>query len=156
MRAAEYLTEQDVPFEALPHPPAYSAQKLAKALRVKGGEVAKAVLLHGPGGYFLAVLPATRQADLAALAAQQGGPVRLADAAEVAAVFRDCEWGAVSAFGNLYGLPTLLDEGISADMWIVVEAGSHVEAVRLSCRDFERLAGTRRSKIARKAVPLPG
>jgi Ala-tRNA(Pro) deacylase len=150
MRIADYLAEQHVPFESLPHPPAFSAQKLAKYLHVKGSEVAKAVLLHGPRGYFLAVLPATHYAELEVLAANQGGSVRLAGAEEVVQVFRDCEWGAVSPFGNLYGLPTLLDANMTPDMWIVVEAGSHVEAVRLSCRDFERIAGSVRVAFARK------
>jgi Ala-tRNA(Pro) deacylase len=150
MRIADFLAEQQISFESLPHAPAFSAQKLAKYLHVKGGEVAKAVLLHGPQGFFLAVLPATHQADLAVLAAHQGGEVRLAAGDEVTRVFRDCEWGAVSPFGNLYGLPTLLDAGITPDMWIVVVAGSHVEAVRLSCRDFERLAGSVRLAFARK------
>jgi Ala-tRNA(Pro) deacylase len=150
MRIAEFLAEQQVSFESLPHPPAFSAQKLAKYLHVKGSEVAKAVLLHGPRGYFIAVLPATRNSDLEALSAHEGGNVRLADADEMVRVFRDCEWGAISPFGNLYGLPTLLDASITPDMWIVVEAGSHVEAIRLSCRDFERIAGTVRVALARK------
>ena len=132
MRIAEYLAEQQVPFESLPHPLAFSAQKLARCLHVKGSEVAKALLLHGPKGFFMAVLPATHHADLPALEAHMGAPVRLASAEEMVSVFRDCEWGAVSPFGNLYGLPTLLDASMTAEMWIVVEAGSHVEAVSLS------------------------
>jgi Ala-tRNA(Pro) deacylase len=150
MRVADYLAEQHVPFESLPHPPAFSAQKLAKYLHVKGSEVAKAVLLHGPRGYFVAVLPATHQIDLQVLAAHEDGPIRLADADEMVRLFCDCEWGAISPFGNLYGLPTLLDANMTPDMWIVVEAGSHMEAVRLSCRDFERVAGTVRLAFARK------
>src|ERR1700733_6726604 len=98
MRIAEFLTEQDIPFESLPHAPAFSAQKLAKYLHVKGSEVAKAVLLHGSGGFFLAVLPATHQADLDVLAHHRSGPVRLASEEEMVGVFRDCEWGAVSPF----------------------------------------------------------
>jgi Ala-tRNA(Pro) deacylase len=156
MRIAEHLAEQQVSFESLLHPPAFSAQKLAKVLRVRGSEVAKAVLLHGPGGYFLAVLPATHQVDLVVLAEHQGGGVYLATTEEVAAVFLDCEWGSVSPFGNLYGVPTLLDAGITPEMWIVVEAGSHVEAVRLSCRDFERLAGSLRVAFARKNLDTEG
>jgi Ala-tRNA(Pro) deacylase len=150
MRIADYLTEQRVPFESLPHPPAYCAQKRAKYLHVKGSEVAKAVLLAGPPGLFLAVLAATHQVDLGALEAHLGGPVRLADEGEMVRVFRDCEWGALSPFGNLYGLPTLLDASLTPQMWIVVEAGSHMEAVRLSCRDFERLAGPVRLTFARR------
>ncbi len=148
MGVAEYLADQHVPFETLPHAPAYSAQKLAKYLHVSGAQVAKAVLLHGPGGLFIAVLPATHHIDLGRLARMRGGPVRLATTEEIVATFVDCEWGVVSPFGTLYGVPTLLDESIEPSGWIVAEAGSHMDAVKLSARDFARLAGGERGSFA--------
>src|SRR5437764_6674925 len=138
MRIAEYLSERRVAFEYLPHPLAFTAQKRAKWLRVSGHLVAKAVLLHGPDGPLLAVLPATHHVDTYELARHLGGSVRLATEGEVAHHFRDCEWGVVPPFGNLYGLPTLLDESVPPDASLVLEAHTHVDAVRLSCRDFER------------------
>jgi Ala-tRNA(Pro) deacylase len=150
MRIDSFLAERAVPFEPLAHPPAFSAQKRAKHLHVPGAQVAKAVLLRGPAGHLLAVLPATHQVDTARLARELGGPVRLADDREVAEVFRDCEWGVVPPFGTLYGLPTLLDESIAPDALIVLEGHTHVEAVRLLCRDFERLERPRRLAFARK------
>ena len=45
----------------------------------------------------------------------------------------------VPPFGTLYGLPTLLDAALRPDSLIAFEAHTHVEAVRLRCRDFERL-----------------
>ena len=70
---------------------------------------------------------------------------------EAARTFRDCEWGVVPPFGNLYGLPTLLDESITPDMVIVLAVYTRVEAIRLTGRDFERLARPRRLRFARKA-----
>src|SRR5207302_4836420 len=105
MRVADFLATQDVPFETLLHPPAYTAQKRARFLHLPGREVAKVVLLHGPGGYVLAVLPATHHLDPERVALALGGPVRLADDDEIARVFCDCEWGVVPPFGTLYGLP---------------------------------------------------
>jgi Ala-tRNA(Pro) deacylase len=150
MRTDDYLTEQRIDFERLPHPPAYSAQKRAKYLRLPGQQVAKSVLLSGPSGYLLAVLPATHRVDTRRLSEQLGGPVRLADDGEIANVFRDCEWGVVSPFGKRYGLDTLLDDGIAADAPIVLETHSQFEAVRLLCRDYERLENPRRLPFARR------
>jgi Ala-tRNA(Pro) deacylase len=150
MRVEQFLSQQHVPFETLVHPPAFTAQKRAKYLGIPGQQVAKCVLLHGPSGYLLAVLPATYHVDTAALADDLGGPVRLADEEEIAAVFRDCEWGVVAPFGSLYGLATVLDESLSADTLLVFEANSHAEALRLRCRDFERLEGPRRLRFARR------
>src|SRR5262249_50872662 len=145
MRLVEYLDEQCVPFQSLLHPPAFTAQRLAKYLRIQGSRVARAVLLHSPDGYVLAGVPAPHRIALPRLASFWGGPMRLASQSEAARVFRDCEWGVVSPFGNLYGLPTLIDTSLGPDTWIVLEAGTHLEAVLLSCADFERRSG---------AVPL--
>ncbi len=144
MRVSDFLAEHQVAFESLLHPPAYCATKRAKYLRVPGSQVAKSVLLAGPDGCFLAVLPATHQVDTQRLAQELGGPVRLATDREIAEVFCDCEWGVVLPFGRLYGLATVLDEELAPDAWIVFEGNSHFEAVRLRCRDFERLEEPRR------------
>src|SRR5947209_4874705 len=112
MRIAEFLAQQQVPFQPLLHAPASSAQRRARYLGVPGDEVAKAVLVLGPAGPALAVLSARQTLDLGALADRLGGTVRLATRAEAARYFGDCEWGVVPAFGNLYGLPTFLDSAL--------------------------------------------
>jgi Ala-tRNA(Pro) deacylase len=149
MRMNQYLEEQQVPFETLLHPPAFTAQRRAKYLRVPGRQVAKSVLFKGPDGYFLAVLPATQQVDTRRLAEHLGGPVRLANRDEVAAVFTDCEWGVAAPFGTQYGLPIFLEESLPGDLAIVLELHTHFEAVRLRCRDYERLEHPRRLRFAR-------
>ncbi len=144
MSVPYFLTEERVAFETLWHPPAFTAQKRAKYLRLPGEQVAKSVLLRGPRGFVLAVLPATRHVDTYALAAALEGPVRLATPDEITDVFRDCEWGVVPPFGARYGLQTLLDDSLDADAMIVLEVNAHNEAIRLRCGDFERLENPRR------------
>src|SRR6516165_7165393 len=136
VRIAEFLAQQRVDFESLPHAPAYTAQQLAKHLRVSGAEVAKCVLLRGPGGYILAVLPATHQVDTDRLRVALGGLVRLAIEEEITEVFRDCEWGVVPPFGTLYGLKTIIDESLRPDMMMVFEGHSRFQAIRMRCTDF--------------------
>jgi Ala-tRNA(Pro) deacylase len=153
MRIAEFLARQQVAYEAVPHPPAFTAQQRAKSLRVSGAQVAKCVLLRGPAGFLLAVLPATHHIDTDLLARDLGGPVRLATDQEIAEVFRDCEWGVVPAFGTLYGLPTLLDDSLSPAALLVLETHTHVDAVRLRCCDFEHLERPRRLRFARRSEP---
>jgi Ala-tRNA(Pro) deacylase len=149
MRIADFLTDQRVTCEYLPHPPAFTAQKRAKYLHVSGERVGKSVLLVGPAGSLLAVLPATHQIDLKSLEMALDGPVRLATGRELSEVFRDCEWGVAPPFGRLYGLETLLEESISPDVWLAFETHSHMEAVRIRCGDFERLERPRRLRIIR-------
>jgi Ala-tRNA(Pro) deacylase len=149
MRVLQFLAEQQIVFEPLVYPPAFTAQKRAKHLGISGKQVAKTILLAGPEGYFLAVLPATHQVDTSVLAQALGGPVRLAADDEIGEVFRDCEWGVVAPFGTLYGLTTWLDESLAPESWIVFEANTHAEAIRMRCSDFERLEQPRRLRFAR-------
>lgn len=151
MRISDYLTEWRIDYERLSHPPAYSAQKRAKYLRMPGRQVAKSVLLFGPPGYLLAVLPATHRIDTKSLARLLGGPVRLANDREIADVFRDCEWGVVSPFGRRYGIATLLEESIQSDAPLVLETHTQFESIRLLCRDFERVEKPRRLPFALRA-----
>jgi len=149
MRVPQFLTDQQVVFETVPHAPSYTAQKLAKHLRVSGRQVAKSVLLFGADRYYVAVLPAALRVDLAVVSERLSVTVRLAGEHEVVRLFSDCEWGAVTPFGHLYGLTTLLDTSIASDTVIAFEAGRHVEAIRMICRDFERLERPVRFSFAR-------
>lgn len=151
MRVPLFLAEQRVAFETLVHPPAFSAQKRAKFLGVPGEQVAKSVLLAGPHGYVLAVLPATHHLDGALLEHALGGPVRLASAREIAEVFRDCEFGVAVPFGTLYDVPTLLDDSIAPETVMIFEGHAHHETIRMRCADFERLEHPRRVHIACRA-----
>jgi Ala-tRNA(Pro) deacylase len=144
MRITTMLTDRQVSFEQLPHPPAFSAQKRAKYLRVSGSRVAKSVLLHGPEGFFVAILPASYRIDTVELSRALGGPVRLATSKEIRTIFLDCEWGVVPPFGRLYGLPTILDDSFPAEDWIVFETHTHMTSIRLRCVDFEHLEQPRR------------
>jgi Ala-tRNA(Pro) deacylase len=144
MHLGDYLQGLDIAHEYLPHPPAFSAAKRAKYLHVPGCQVAKCVLLRGPAQFLLAVLPATQQVSTELLATALGGPVRLADDEELAATFRDCEWGVVPPFATLYGLEAVLEAAIDPEAELVFEGQTHVEAIRLRCRDFERLEHPRR------------
>jgi Ala-tRNA(Pro) deacylase len=153
MRVLQFLAEQQINYEPIVHPPAYTAQKRAKYMGISGKQVAKALLMAGPDGYFLAVLSATCHVDTQALAAQLGGPVRLAADEEIGEVFEDCEWGVVAPFGRLYGVPTILDDALAPDSWIVFEAHTHAEAIRMRCADFEQLEQPRRLRFASPCVP---
>jgi Ala-tRNA(Pro) deacylase len=54
-------------------------------------------------------------------------------------IFPDCETGAMSPFGNLYGLPVYVDTHLAREPELVFQAGNHTEAVRVHWADFKRL-----------------
>jgi Ala-tRNA(Pro) deacylase len=65
--------------------------------------------------------------------------VRLATEEEFVAVFDDCEPGAEPPFGNLYGIPTFMDEHLRARRRIVCRDGSHTRTISLDVVDYVRL-----------------
>jgi Ala-tRNA(Pro) deacylase len=149
MRVAEFLADQHVNFEEMLHPPAFTSQKLAKSLHVSGRHVMKSILLVGPRGFFLAVLPASKLIDLPRLGAHLEGPVRLATVPELGEHFPDCEFGALMPFGRLYDLPTILEATIPLAATIVFEAQRHAVAIRMFCRDYVKLEHPERLAFAR-------
>ena len=139
MRLSQYLTEQNASFEAMMHPPAFTAQKRARFLRVPGRQVIKCVLLASGTRFLLAILRSTDHVDIPALEKFMGAPVRLATEADLAEQFCECEPGAVTPFGSLYGVRTLLEDSIQPEHVILFEAEQHAMAIRMKCRDFEAL-----------------
>ena len=148
MRVSQYLSDHQVMFEEMVHPPAFTSQKLARFLHITGRRVVKSILLKGPTGFFLAVLPAPQLIDLAGLSQHFGGPVRMATVEELSERFPDCEWGAVMPFGRLYGMMTILEATIPLDATIVFEAQLHAVAIRMQCRDYVRLEHPERLQFA--------
>jgi Ala-tRNA(Pro) deacylase len=66
--------------------------------------------------------------------------VRLADESEMAKLFPDVEVGAEPPFGNLYNLPTVVDEHLATDDEIVFQAGDHRHAIRMKYAEYAKLA----------------
>jgi Ala-tRNA(Pro) deacylase len=140
MNVTEYLSGEGVCFEVHEHPPAYTAQEVAAREHVSGNLLAKAVLVKARRGAALCVLPASYKLDMKKVAKAMGvRKVSLADEKELAEAFPDVEVGAEPPFGNLYDLPTLVDEHLAGDEQIVFQAGDHRHAVSMNYADYARL-----------------
>ena len=77
--------------------------------------------------------------------------VRLADEAEFADTFADCDLGAMPPFGNLYGLPVYVDATLAEDETIYFQAGTHTDTMSLEYADFARLVQPSVADFARHA-----
>ena len=137
MKLEQFLTDQQVPFERLPHRTAYTANRIAQLLHVPGKEMAKSVLLRSKRGYVLAVLPATCQVDLNRLGNDIGEEqLSMASEAEMDQIFHDCERGAIPPFGSQYRVMTVVDDSLTSERRIVFEGQNHEEAIRMAFRDY--------------------
>jgi|GEM_PF-349320 Ala-tRNA(Pro) deacylase len=144
MTVLDLLQSCHVEHEVFNHPPAYSAQRRAKILHTRGHCVVKCLLMTGPFGRFLALLPADRRVHFPTLSRELGGKVTLARPEELEPLFLECEGGVVPPFGRPFGLGMVLDDSILSTETIVVEGRHHMEAIRLKCSDLERMELPRR------------
>ena len=140
----EFLDAEGIKYTTLTHSPAYTAQEVAASAHVPGRELAKTVMVKVDGQMAMAVLPASYKVDFEILKQVTGANrVELATEEEFRGMFPDCEVGAMSPFGNLYGLPVYAARSLADDSMIAFNAGSHTELIQMAYEDFERLVEPR-------------
>src|SRR5213594_2124467 len=156
-RLIDCLNDSKVQYEILHHPEAVTAQRLAQAEHVKARHHAKVVMLKSGDQHLMMVLPADHQIDLEKVAKAVGAAVSLDTEQEFKSLFPDCATGAMPPFGNLYGLPTYVEKRLAQEDYIVFEAGTHTDAIKISYRDCERIVKPRVEDLAVKIQPMkPG
>jgi len=155
-RLIECLDENKVRYQVLQHPEAVSAQRIAQAEHVKGRHHAKVVVVKADDAHLMMVLPADHHIDLEKTGKATGKPVSLGKEQEFKSLFPDCAIGAMPPFGNLYGLPTYVDRDLAEQDYIVFEAGTHTDAIKMSYRDYEKIVKPKVSDLAIKLEPMKG
>lgn len=142
------LSKAGVAYEVVEHPEAPSASRAAQAAHAPGDRLAKGVLLQDRAGYLLAVVPSTHQIDFDRLEQLLKRRLDLAREAEVGKLFPDCELGAIPPLGDAYGLDTLVEESLTTQPEVYLEAGDHRRLLRVSGADFAKLmAGAERGRF---------
>lgn len=147
-RVRKYLISHGVGYELEQHPLAYTAQEVAAAEHVPGRKFAKPVIVNADGKLIMTVLPANRLLDLEKVKATLGcEDVRLAREEEFAPIFDDCERGAEPPFGNLYGLPTIVDVDLTTEE-MIFNAGSHTETMKIPTIEYLGLVHPEKADLA--------
>lgn len=149
-RLAAWLREAGVAFELFEHAPVRTSEEAAAVRGTPLEEGAKALVVRAEDRYVHLVLPAHRRADNGALRALLGTrKLRFATAEELMAL-TGCVPGAVPPFGNLFDLPVLVDEELTARERIAFNAGSNAVSITMRADDFVRLSGARVCRFARE------
>jgi Ala-tRNA(Pro) deacylase len=152
----DFLNKSKVRYEILHHPEAVTAQRIAQAEHVKARHHAKVVMIKSGDQRLMAVLPADHQIDLEKVAKAIEKGASLDTEQEFKSLFPDCATGAMPPFGNLYGLPTYVDKRLAEEDYIVFEAGTHTDAIKLSYADYEKIVKPRVEDLAVKIQPMKG
>ena len=139
----EYFSNTGVEFETVKHRRTECASDSAEASKIPEKHMAKAVVLRNEDGYLLSVIPSSEKVDLNKIRDLIDQRVVLASESEFAALFPDCEKGAVPAVGAAYGLYSIIDDSLDDIDDIYFEGGDHQTLIHISGSQFGEL--TRKS-----------
>lgn len=135
-----YLNNYGISYRLIEHEPAYSAYDAAKAAQVSQQEFAKTVVVRIDGKFWMTILRTDHRINTRAIKSIfDAHDVHLAHEEDLTALFPDCEMGAMPPFGNLYGIPVLLDQSLLNDEEIAFHACDHSRVIRMRLSDYLRL-----------------
>ena len=138
---AELLKRERVPYTCFRHVPAYTAQEEAAVSHIRQRCWAKVVICIADEQPVQAVLPAHYMVDLEQLRLLADAlALRLAGEDEMAALYAECEVGAMPPFGAVYGHRVFVDPCLVGEPEMVFNAGTHTEAICMHYGDFADLA----------------
>lgn len=135
----EYLRDNNVEYEILPHSYTNTSLGTAISANVPADQLAKAVLLKDEYGYLMAVTPATHHVKLGVLSRNLHRRLGLATEEDISHVFSDCDIGAIPPTGEAYNLNVVIDSKLDKCPDIYFEAGDHTDIVHVKGRDFRKL-----------------
>lgn len=134
------LDQRHLHYTQLHHEDVSSAEELAEVEHFPADHVARVVAVLADNRLIEVVVPATRQVDLKKVRAwAHCEDIHLASDLETDHLFPDCERGAIPAMRHWTGCPVLMDRWMDVDGDILFEAGTHHDAIRMTCTDWIRL-----------------
>ena len=137
------LDEAGAEYELLSHGHTERAVEEAEALGLAAAEVAKTLIARTAEGHVRALVPASERIDLRKLREAAGGSkdaVQLATEAEMAEGYPEFALGAVPPVGGARRDPVIVDRRLVEHEWLVFEAGTHDDSVRMRTEDLLRIA----------------
>jgi Ala-tRNA(Pro) deacylase len=138
-RLIRYLNENKAKYEIL-HQPKDSSIRNSQS---RGARYhIKVAIVRAGSHHLVVVLPKSSRIDLKAFAIV-GEPVRLETEEEFKWLFPDCVEGAIPPFGNLYGLPTFVDNTLSKNSYIIFAAGTASDHIKISYPTYQRIVQPR-------------
>lgn len=135
-----YLNNNGVSYKIIEHNPAFSAHGVSVAAHLPEKEIAKTVILQADGKFWMAVLRGDNKINFHLLKQALGAHhVHLAHEEDLSSLFPDCQLGTMPPFGNLYGVPVLVDHALTTDPEIAFNACCYTKSIRMKFDDFLKL-----------------
>jgi Ala-tRNA(Pro) deacylase len=144
------LDEAGAEYELLHHAHTERAAAEAEALGLAPTEVAKTLIARTPQGHLRALIPASERIDMRKLREALGATkeeVQLATEEEMAQDYPEFALGSVPPLGGARRDPVIVDRRLAGREWLIFEAGSHDNSVRVRTQDFLRIANAQTAEL---------
>ena len=137
-RLENYLNYSLVEYEIIHHAPTQTSYDSACAANIALSSVVKAVVLKDryDGQLVLALVPATNMVNLAWASSTLNRHLELADEAEAASLFPDCELGAIPGICQAYNIALVWEDQLMFNSEFYFESGSHEDLVKIGSEQF--------------------
>jgi Ala-tRNA(Pro) deacylase len=137
---SRYLERHGASYEVCAHIHSHSSAQTARTAHVPPQQLAKSVVLEDEAGCLVAVIPADKVVMLGEISRVLGRKqLHLADEDRIAALFEDCDRGAVPAVGMAWGVETIIDDELEAQDPVYIEGGDHERLLKMSHGQFHAL-----------------
>jgi Ala-tRNA(Pro) deacylase len=133
------LQQRGVAYSVLTHARTCTAREAASCTHCPAERFAKAVIVGDATGCVMVVIPANRHVAVRTLSRALGRDLVLVTESRLAAIFKDCDPGAIPPLGPAYGMETVVDDSLVGLPEIYFEAGDHEELIRVGGDAFLRL-----------------
>lgn len=140
----QQLERASIAYELIDHPRTTTAAAEARVLGLEAHEVAKTVVLTTPDGFVRVVLPASERLDLDKVRTiLETKDVQLATEEVLVGAYPEFELGAVPPLTGGDGDRVLADRRLCENEWVVLEAGTHEQSLRLRTADLVDLCSAK-------------
>ncbi len=145
VKVKNYLDKTGINHEILEHKTVYTAIDAANTLNKKLTEIAKSLLIKADKDYYLILLPAdyNLQEEKLRKIIEKGGDKQIKavkiPGEKLVEKTLNIRAGALSAFGNLYKLPVIVDKKLAETKKAIFSSGSLNHSVEMAVKDFVKL-----------------
>lgn len=149
-KVKKYLDDHKMDYEAIVHKTVYTAYDAAQTLKKELKEVAKNLLIQADKTFVLVIVSADKKVDLKKLKkALNAKKVRIPGEDVMVRVLK-IKPGAVSSFGKLHQLETIVDKTLLQTKKVLLSTGSFTDSVLMKVKDFVQLEEAKLADVAMK------
>lgn len=144
----DYLDKSNIDYEELAHKTVYTAYDAAQTLKKGLKDIAKNLLIQADKTYVLVVIPADKKLHLEKLKKALGAKKISIPKEQIMVKILKVKPGALSSFGKLHKLETIVDKSMAGTKQAVLSAGSFTDSVLMKVKDFIQLEEAKLADIA--------